>query len=65
MGDLVMSEFMVCPECGRCEWVSPEDPDASFSQLLRHIRSRHPLVDQSPSALWPRIETMEAPDDDA
>lgn len=53
---LTGNEEMPCPACPHAEWVSPEDPDASFGELLRHIRSRHPEVDQAPAALWPKIE---------
>jgi hypothetical protein len=47
---------MRCPFCTYVEWVSEEDPDASFSMLLNHVVRRHPHEDQSPPVLWPKIE---------
>lgn len=39
--------FMLCPArgCGIRVEVSPEDPDASQSELWRHIAHAHPLND--------------------
>lgn len=47
---------LVCPECPRREQVSEVDDDASFSEMLSHIRWEHPEVDQRPEVLWPRID---------
>lgn len=49
-------QHMRCPFCAHREWVSPEDPDASFGVMLNHIRRRHPGEDQAPTVLWPKIE---------
>lgn len=51
-----VDQYRLCPFCGRLEWVSSEDPDSSFGQMLSHIRSRHPGEDQTPAVLWPKIE---------
>lgn len=48
--------FLACPFCPHDEWVSPEDPDCSFSLLLSHIRSRHSGEDLSSAVLWPKIK---------
>lgn len=50
------NEYLICPFCPRDEWVSDEDPDSSFGEILSHIRMRHPQEDQTPSVLWPRIK---------
>lgn len=47
---------MHCPFCSRVDLVSDEDPDASFSEMLGHIRSRHYDEDQTPATLWPKIK---------
>lgn len=44
-----------CPFCPFAVEVSEEDQDASFSEILSHIRWRHPEEDQTPERLWPRI----------
>ena len=49
---------MACPFCKVSVGFSEEDPDAAFSDLLHHIQRWHSEEDQSPSALWPRIEIM-------
>lgn len=51
-------EYFQCPECPEELWISPRDPDASWSDMLSHIRSLHPYTDQSPSVLWKRIKTV-------
>jgi hypothetical protein len=51
-------DVMPCPECGQKWEVSVEDPDSSFGDLLRHVRTRHPAVDQTPAVLWPRINVV-------
>ncbi len=48
--------MMGCPFCPVSVGYSTEDPDAAFSDLLRHIGRWHPDEDQTPAALWPRIE---------
>jgi hypothetical protein len=48
--------YMNCPFCHHEEQVSEEDPDASFSDMLGHIRWRHHDEDQSPAVLWPKIQ---------
>lgn len=53
------NEFFRCPECTEEVWISPRDPDASFSDMLSHIRSLHVTVDQTPSVLWNRIRVIE------
>lgn len=53
---MTTDEYLHCPFCPHAEWVSEEDPDTSFGEVLRHIRSRHPGEDQTPAALWPKIE---------
>lgn len=50
------NDELLCPECGRVEPVSAADPDASYDDLLNHIRTAHPGIDQRPEVLWPRIE---------
>lgn len=45
-----------CPFCPTAVSVSPDDPDASFGQILSHVRRRHESVDQSPAVLWPKIK---------
>lgn len=49
-------ELMRCPFCARVDGVSEEDPDSAFSDMLAHIRIRHPEQDQEPSVLWPKIK---------
>jgi hypothetical protein len=52
-------EYLRCPECPEELWISPRDPDASFSDMLSHIRSLHWTVDQTPSVLWKRIRKVQ------
>lgn len=49
------TEILVCPECPERVEVSPADEDASFGQMLNHIRWGHPETDQRSETLWPRI----------
>ncbi len=49
-------QYMHCPFCDYAEWVSDEDPDASFSLMLGHIAAAHSGQDLSPAVLWPKIE---------
>ena len=51
--------FARCPGCDHHEWVSPDDPDGSFSTLLSHIGYEHPEIDRRPEKLWPRIKYVE------
>lgn len=51
--------YGVCPTCGLKVWISPDDPDASFSDLLNHIGIEHPETDQKPATLWPSIKYVE------
>jgi hypothetical protein len=53
-GDVVAD----CPaaDCDYSQWVSPDDPDGSFSDLLTHISIQHPQIDQHPAKLWPSIK---------
>lgn len=53
-----MEEYLQCPECSEQSWVSPRDPDATWSDMLSHIRELHWTVDQTPSVLWPRIKVI-------
>lgn len=50
-----------CPASGciRTQWVSPDDPDSSFSDLLSHISIQHPEIDRTPAVLWPTIKFRE------
>lgn len=50
------SDRLWCPFCAHRTWLSTEDPDASFGDMLGHIRTRHHREDQTPSVLWPKIE---------
>jgi hypothetical protein len=56
-----MTNELICPgsDCDHTEPVSEEDPDASFGEMLDHIRWVHPEMDQRPSVLWPMIEEEE------
>jgi hypothetical protein len=54
-----LAGHMTCPECPLSVGYSDEDPDAAFSDLLAHIRYRHPQVNQDPAVLWPRIKITE------
>jgi hypothetical protein len=58
MLDIPAEQHLWCPFCSHTEWVSDEDPDASFSQMLRHVRRSHPNADQAPAELWPRIKVV-------
>ncbi len=49
-------QLMRCPFCPRVNEVSDEDPDATFGDMLSHIRWSHPEQDQAPAVLWPKIE---------
>lgn len=53
-GDVVAD----CPvvDCDFNQWVSPDDPDGSFSDLLTHISIQHPEIDSNPATLWPSIK---------
>lgn len=51
-------EFLPCPFCVYVEELSEEDPDASFSQILSHIRWQHPGENQEPTVLWRKIEVI-------
>lgn len=51
-------DWLKCPECRYEEEVSEEDPDASFSEILRHVRRQHPGVNTAPAVLWPRIDLV-------
>lgn len=36
--------YLLCPcapQCAYEQWISPEDEDASFSDLWDHVQSRH------------------------
>ena len=33
---------LLCPRCPHRVWVSPEDSDASLSEMDRHFRREHP-----------------------
>jgi len=48
-------DHFLCPECDRLEEVSLTDWDASWAEMLSHIKIVHPSVSQSPNSLWPRI----------
>lgn len=41
--------YMPCPDpaCSHRQWVSPEDPDASFGDLWSHVTSRHSGSDRA------------------
>lgn len=52
--------LMSCPFCVLALGFSDEDPDAAMSDLLGHIRSRHPDKDQTPAVLWPMIQVVPA-----
>jgi hypothetical protein len=57
MGDSV-TDLLGCPQkgCLYTETVSTEDPDASMDEMLSHIKTQHPDMDQTPAVLWPLIE---------
>ena len=46
----------LCPFCTVTSYLSEEDPDAGFGDMLRHVRSGHSSEDRSPSVLWPKIK---------
>ena len=57
-----MMSYWQCPKAPACtfeEAVSDVDPDASFSEVLSHIRSFHPDVDTDPATLWPNIKVID------
>lgn len=51
---------MPCPVkvCGYEEWVSPDDPDASFSELWGHVARRHQVTGESASRLMATVEAV-------
>jgi hypothetical protein len=54
-----MTRALRCPDCThatRFDDGDDGDPDAAFGDLLAHIHTRHPDVDQTPANLWPRIK---------
>lgn len=40
--------YLLCPvgSCVHDVWVSPQDPDASLSQMVSHLRAAHPGGDE-------------------
>lgn len=53
--------IMPCPvkACGYEEWISPEDEDASFSELWSHVTRRHQMSGEDASQLMATVEEVE------
>lgn len=59
MGHIIDGDVVAdCPvsDCNFDQWMSPDDPDGSFGDLLSHINARHPGIDRAPAVLWPSIK---------
>lgn len=57
-----MQSFWQCPKAPACSFeepVSEVDPDASFGEVLSHIRFHHPDVNTDPATLWPSIGVVD------
>lgn len=50
-----VSKTLICPEGDYSIETHPMDWDSYWADMLIHIESTHPTLDQSPQALWPTI----------
>jgi hypothetical protein len=55
-----VEELLICPVCPHQVEVSPEDADASLSDMYGHLRSKH--YDQSADVLLRDVKLVKAED---
>lgn len=53
MSEITDEMYLRCPCCWFETWVSPEDPDASLSDMHRHLRACRP--DRDPNKLLAKV----------